>query len=577
MGRRKLELTSRKRCLVTEDEVSAQQASGRGAEEADPTLSTDLSCCLLLIGEVEASSGIYSPLAYRLRPRGDDLAEHHVMHLHEIHHKALNDDTAWGALIHVAARHPGWTPGFLALLVANCRTVHESFASFMSVSLARTRHDDVDRVFDRYPVYRPLAARFERLLRPLQGQHRRELAATGIARWCMSAPVIDLALSTYPEVLTLSAIPSAMRPDHRFRLAARVESGQIEAAAAAADRAFRKDNGGEVDTVALTETDAALDTAWGVWEDAFVAHLVASVPRLAALPTLPPNGHLQSAASLTRAAAAGGLTVELPHETDEAPLSDIESVQRLLNATTLALREFPYRGALAIPGGEVDLEEVLALCEASGRPHVVLHGRRVVDLARSFNFGSGDRGRLADLAPGPVFAIRNLIDHDGEEVILHTEVTSPDAFASLAGSWAGRGVAAVCVTASCFVEEAWQQGWLPALRVWPIVVLVDLGLAPMVGEGRLLGSQEHVYGTYLGLGRGGLRALAWHVDGHPHVMLVLGDDLTVQLFAGQLEDTLGLRLSMEDSDWSQWLDVLAAVTSNVLETEPALRYDAGGG
>ena len=348
MGRRKLELTSRKRCLVTEDEVSAQQASTRGAEEADPTLSTDLSCCLLLIGEDEASSGIYSPLAYRLRPRGDDLAEHHVMHLHEIHHKALNDDTAWGALIHVAARHPGWTPDFLALLVANCRTVHESFASFMSVSLARTRHHDVDRVFDRYPVYRPLAARFERLLRPF-GTAPRELAATGIARWCMSAPVIDLALSAYPEVLTLSAIPSAMRPDHRFRLAVRVDSGQIEAAAAAADRAFRKDNGGEVDTVALTETDAALDTAWGVWEDAFVAHLVASVPRLAALPTLPPNGHLQSAASLTRAAAAGGLTVELPHETDEAPLSDIESVQRLLNATTLALREFPT-GSLGVPG-----------------------------------------------------------------------------------------------------------------------------------------------------------------------------------------------------------------------------------
>ncbi len=562
---------------MLEDETSPQQATARRAELADPTFSTDLSCCLLLRGDDEASSGIYSPLAYRIRPRGDDLAEHHVMHLHEIHHKALNDDTAWGALIHVAARHPGWAPGFLSVLVANCRTVHEAFASFMSLSLAGARHNDVARILERYPAYRPLAARFEKLLRPLRGQHRRELAATGIARWSMSAPIIDLALATYPDVLALSAIPAAMRPDHRFRLAAGVGREQIDVAATAADLAFKRAHGGEVDALALTETDPTLDAAWGVWEDAFVANLIASVPRLAALPTLPPNGHLESAASLVRAADAEGLTVQVPHEADEEPLSDSESVERLLNATTLALREFPYSGALATPGVEVDLEEVLALCEASGRPHLVLHGRRVSDLARSFNFGRGDRSRLAELAPGPVFTIRNLIDHDGEEMILHTEVTSPDAFASLAGSWAGRGVAAVCVTASCYVDAAWQQEWLPALRAWPIVVLVDVGLASMVGQARLLGSEERVYSTYLGLGREGVRALVWHVDGHPHVMLALGDDLTVQLFAGQLEDALGLRLSMDDSDWSQWLDVLAAVASNVLGTEPALRYDAGGG
>lgn len=559
-----------------EEQVSAQAASVREADLADLPFS-DLGCCLLLSGDDQASSGIYSPLAYRLRPRGDDLAEHHVMHLHEIHHKALNDDTAWGALIHVAARHPGWTPGVLSVLVANCRTVHEAFASFMSLSLAGTRHEGVGRVLTRYPDYGPLAARFERLLRPLQGQHRRELAATGIARWCMAAPVIDLALSVYPELLTLGAIPAAMRPDHRFRLVARVRAAQIEAAAAAADRAFASAQGGDVNTLALTETDATLDAAWGVWEDAFVADLIGSAPQLAQLPTLPRNGHLESAAALARATAAEGLTVELPQEADAEPLSDMLSVQRLLGATTLELRSVPYRAALAVPGVDVEWEEVLALCAANRRPHVVVHGRRVGDLARSFRFGTGDRRRLADLAPGPVFALRNLVDYQDEELILHTELTSPDAFSSLIASWAGRGVAAVCVSASCYLDLAWQQEWLPALRVWPIVVLVDLGLANMVGEGRLLGSDEPVYGIYLGLGRPDIGALVWHVDGHPHVMLALGDDLTVQLFAGQLKDAVGSRLSMDDADWSEWVDVLAAVTGNVLETEPALRYDAGGG
>lgn len=538
--------------------------------------SADLSCCLFLQGDDEASSGIYSPLAYRLQPRGNDLAEHHVMHLHEIHHKALNDDTSWGALIHVAARHPGWTPDFMSVLVGNCRTVHEAFASFMSLSLAGTRHDDVARVLDRYPVYRPLAERFVRLLRPIQGQHRRELAATGVARWCMSAPVIDLALSAHPRPLSLNEIPAAMRPDHRFRLIAGVGSERIAAAAASADRDFRRVQGCEVDALDLTDTDATLDAAWGVWENAFVAGLVGSVQRLASLPTLGPNGHLTSAGALATAAAVDGLTVHLPHDAEES-LSDVESVQRLLSATTLGLRQAPYRGALAVPGVEVELGEVLALCEASGHPHVVVQGRRVGHLARSFSFGGGDVSRLAELAPGPVFAIRNLIDHQGEDLILQTEVTTPGAFRSSASEWAGRGVAAVCVSASCYLEAGWQREWLPALCAWPVVVLVDLGLAGMVGEGRMLGTKEPVHGTYLGLGRGAFRALVWHVDGHPHVMLALGDDLTVQLFAGQLSDLLGPRLSLEDSDWSEWLDVLAAVTSNVLDTEHVLRYDAGSG
>ena len=101
-----------------------------------------LGCCLFLVGEGTASSGWCSPDAYSLEPRGDDVAEHHLMHLHEIHHKVLNDDTAWGAFIHIAARHPGWSADLLPGLIKACRTVHEAFATFMSLSLARTRHED---------------------------------------------------------------------------------------------------------------------------------------------------------------------------------------------------------------------------------------------------------------------------------------------------------------------------------------------------------------------------------------------------------------------------------------------------
>ena len=58
-------------------------------------------------------------------------------------------------------------------------------------------------------------------------------------------------------------------------------------------------------------------------------------------------------------------------------------------------------------------------------------------------------------------------------------------------------------------------------------------------------------------------------------MLAVGDDLTVQLIAGQLKDLLGARLHLRDSDWTQWIDALTAVTSNLLATEHVLRYDGG--
>jgi hypothetical protein len=534
------------------------------------------SCCLFLAGDSAASAGLYSPLAYWIEPRGGDLAEHHVLHLHEIHHKVLNDDTSWGSFIHIAARHPGWDEMLLPSLVASCRTVHESFASYMSLSLAQTRHGDANEVLDRYPIYRALAHRMGRLVDHVDGRQRREMAATAVARWCMSGPVIELALAAYPQVTSLNQIPSSMRPDHRFRLLGMLSASQVLHAATTADMAFETSHGRPLEALSLSDNDAELDSAWAAWESEFIATLVASSDRLAQLPTVEPDGHLADAAALVRVAGARGITLALPHEPDMYTLTDVESVQRLLTSTTLVLRDTPFRAALAVPGEEVGLEGVLDLCAAQPTPNLVVHARRTTTLVRTFRFPMADSARLATLAPGPVFAIRSLIDGDGEDLILNTEIVEPLALSTVDQAWASRGTRAVVIAASCYLNLDWQRTWLPALRAWPTVVLVDMGLATMVGEGHLLGSVEDVHGTYLGLGRPDLKALVWHVDGHPHVMLAVGDDLTIQLFAGQLDDLLGERLSLDDSDWSQWLDVLAAAASSVIGTEPDLRYGGDG-
>ena len=128
--------------------------------------------------------------------------------------------------------------------------------------------------------------------------------------------------------------------------------------------------------------------------------------------------------------------------------------------------------------------------------------------------------------------------------------------------------------------RAWTPGsiyeWLPVLNRTPTVILVDLPLMGTVGVGRLLGANGTVHGIYLGIGHPTLTAMVWHVEDHPHVMLAIGDDLTIQLLAGQLEDLLGERLHMRDSDWSEWLPTLAAVCRSIIGTEHSLRFDGHG-
>lgn len=527
-------------------------------------------CYFALLGSDGASSGLYDPHGYSLHLMGDDIAQHQVAHLHEIHHKVLNDDTSWGAAIHLAARHPTWERSLLPRLTSACRTVHESFASFMSLSLARTRHPDIDRVLNDYPIYAPLAARCSRLLAPVTPGHRQDLAATAVARWSMFAPVLELMADAYPTALSMAQIPASWRPDHRFRALTRLTTPDVlREACRGADDTFQASVGVAVDDLALDETDATLDRAWSLWERAFIASVVSASSRLAKMPTVEADAHLLAASRIVERLAADGINVDPPRADNEEAISDVESVRRLTAAASLELRP-PHPAALAVIDDGVDLDPVLALCAASSAPFVVIHGRLRASMRRQFLFPEKSlEGPLAD----PLFAIRVLVDDDGRDLILHAELPRPEMFASVVAAWADRGVAACCLTASCYLDAAWQQAWLPVLRVWPLVVLLDVGLPGLIGAGSLLGEDQPVYAAYVGLGDPTLKGLVMHVDGHPHVMLSIGDDLLIQLLMGQLADLLGGRLSTSEADWSEWAEVLSAVASSVLLTEARISFD----
>lgn len=543
----------------------------------EPSSVTDLSVCLFFEGLPDASRGIYHPTGYRLLLAGDGTARAHLAHLHEIHHKILNDDTNWGTAMHIAARHPQWANEVLPRLIQACRGVHESFASYMAISLARTRHaESTDAAMADYPSYERYAARFDQLLRPVPPGPRRDMAATGIARFCMGAPVLAAMIAAYPEPLTMSAVRTLDRPDPRFALCRSIPEAAVKAGVRAADAAMADVVGSAVTDLPGAVNDPALDSAWQIWEDTFTRRLTQAHPRLRDIPLFGSDDHLADAVALTCRMRENGLAVDLPiGSATDKPTDDAESVQRILRSATVTLRPAQWPGVTATIGEHVDAQAVANFAAETTQPgpRLVITGMNPGRLAADQQFSPADQRYLAGITDRPVFAVRGLIDHEGNDTIFHAIIPTPQAYRALLDRWSNRGPVVNYLLASCFVDQPWQAEWMVELLRHPTVVLVDTGLVGMVGQGRLLGADRPVFGTYIDLGHPYLRAIAWHVDGHPHVTLAMGDDLTVQLIAGQLQTLLGSRLHMSDSDWSAWQEVIAAVTTTVLRTHSALRYD----
>lgn len=539
----------------------------------------DLRCCLFLTGVDGASRGSYRPEGYELHLEPDRVDRHHLTHLHEIHHKALNDDTSWGTALHVTARHPMWSGDLFPHLLGACRIIHESFASFMSVSLASTRHDTIDEAMDAYPEYQVHARRLNDLLANVPAGHRQDLAATGIARFCMSAPVLDLLAHHDAEPVRMAAIRTLDRPDERFRRIRSADPESIVRAVIRADEEFRRSCGVEIDQLELSETDATLDHAWSVWEDRFVAGLIAAHPRLRSVPIPEPNAHLPSAINLVASLAATGIHIDLPiRSEDDRPVGDAESVQRILGAVAFPLHQPPWRAVMVRIGDRVDPGAVadLAAGTTPGRPSLVVCGRVVEQILDDYDLTDPDRADVQAVAPHPLFAVRAPIDTSDGDAVFHGLVPDPAGYQELVASWAERGQIVNLLTSSCFRTTDWQPLWRPALAAHPTVVLVDTGMLGMTGPGRLLGDGNRIWANYVDHGHPFLRSLVWHVDQHPHVMMAIGDDLSIQLVAGQLTDLVGDRLSMSDSDWTQWRDPLGAAFASVIGTHSTLHFSGTG-
>jgi hypothetical protein len=532
---------------------------------------------LFLRAESSASVGAYTPAGFNLWLKGANSIEHDVVHLHEIHHAALNDDTAWGTALRVAFRHPQWRNALFLDLLAACTRTHEAFATYMSVHLVAVKKAGAAEVLASYPLYRRPYERMKAVADLVVGDHQRDLAVTAIARVCMQSPVLSRLAEQWPRVPQLAAVASIDQPDQRLRIVLGNAPDSLARLAGEADAAVIRTFGrmpSDYDAFLSGANDAHLDELWTTWEEVIFNGLAEELRRRGA-EVISRREHLDAARRLidllNRDEQLVGLNVAAP---DAPPISDFDESVEITRAAHYPVRDKPWPSSLAVCGADVEVAEVVRVVDATARvagvPELVLHVRLPQRLLRTHACDERSTAVLKQEGLPPIVAVRAAA-HDAADslTLFHSVIPTPAVLADILLEWGDRGPLAVCVGASCFVSHVWQEQWLAALRPLPMVVLLDTGIGQLAGpaEGALLPRASRVDAAYLGMGHDVFRALLWHGDGQPHVNVHIADSLGIQLVAGQLQDLLGPNLFMDDADWSAWDSVLSSVLRSLLATE----------
>jgi len=219
--------------------------------------------------EGSGSSGKYSDERIALQLEGDSPTEHHVVHLHEVMHKALNEDTSWGAALQIISAHGAWG-GALPEFRASSRIVHESFATYMSVLLASSSFPAAEEVLADYPRYAKLQAVMKGVLSEVEGDQRRYFVATALARVCMQTPILGELIGSFPAAPSLAQVRMVDRPDARFAWLIKRRLPEITEVMARADQVLEAELGialDELDERVVSSNDL-LDRGWSMWEAA---------------------------------------------------------------------------------------------------------------------------------------------------------------------------------------------------------------------------------------------------------------------------------------------------------------------
>jgi hypothetical protein len=524
--------------------------------------------------EGAGSAGRYTPHGFDLRLLGTEQAVDHIVYVHEVHHAALNDVTAWGSALHVYARLPGGDLPFAQLLDA-CRTVHESLATFASVQIATARHGELTAVLGAYPRYVPLYRAADGLTKGVDGNNRRQQVATALARVCMQTPILDAVIAAGLERFRISAIRERDWPDARWSWFLRRGPELIAAAAQAADHVIA----GEYGLAALdsdgpgsdlyTATDRSHDAAWDRWEATAYEHLRAALATAGGV-TLPFNGHQDGTARLLGLAREryGDLGLRAAM-TEEQVRDDAQLAAAVLQQVRHNFSGSERYRAVSVPSlGVNDVIRVLGdRPVVDGRPAMIVDARPADRLAALYQWAPGSEA--------PPVAVRLMVEDDDGPAVGHVPLTEPAGLSELVERWGDRGAFVACVGASCLAEPGFADRWLATVPR-PVFILVDVEPDRFVPrwatEGRtVLAVPLQVDDT------GGRRsALLFTADDGQVWWLVVADDVTVRLMIEYLHGYLGVSLRVESAAFAGVREPALAVITHILATESFTSFDALG-
>ncbi len=544
---------------------------GAGDDAVIPT-SSDHLAALAFRGSTGAA-GRYRPQRFDLRLTGTDEIADRLTYIHETHHASLNDSTAWGALLHVVARiPPAGGPDYEPLLDA-CRLIHESYATYASLSIVEAHLGLQPAALDAYPEYLPLQQRLARLVSVAGGPQRRYLLATAIARVCMQSPVLEHVAQHGLAGFRLSELRSVDTPDGRYRAIVRADGAMLAEAAAAGDRAAGLSlpqltviDGLDADEASRDEHD----DMWGRWETAAYDVIASALRELGATP-LEYNGHQQ----WTDVVLAGaeerwghlGLKAAMPL----APVSDDRGIaEAMLAQVRHELVDPPYRARVL----DVELDDIAELAAEhaaiGGQPVLIVDVRLADRLLDSYRWDP--EGSLGRTERGPVVGIRLIgpSEHGGSEIVF-VPIPTMESLVRIVERWAGRGPALATVTASCLIDLDWQrEWWRPLGELLRTVMLIDIEPARLTKSWAASGEPVRMATISVQDTSAEWHAVALQVPGSDVLWLGIGDQITANFLRHSVSGAIAVQA--DTAFLTEWSEPLRIALTHLLATETFFDY-----
>jgi hypothetical protein len=520
------------------------------------------------------SVGTYTLHRFALHLRASTKVEDDVVYLHEVHHSALNDATAWGTLLHLYGRLPTSYGSVFDQLLDSCRTLHESFATFLSVEIAGEHHSGSLDVLDGYPDYRRLYHQVDAFVGGTAGTHRRQMVVNAAARLCMQTGALATFCRDGLSVFDLSRVRQVDQPDWRWQWLRGVGEALLPPAVQLADaRVLQAYGPPALPAGDLADaTDAAFDDAWELWERTVYDSMRAALSRLGAR-TLAFNGHQEDTVAAIALVRQTYADIQLrPEPADDERPSDTVAMASIVEMVRLTLApQDRWAADLAPlpPASLVDHHHVI-----DGERVMIVDVRPAGRLRHLFRW-PGDVPPGSFTTAGPVAAVRIIGDdgHDGS-VILHAPLSTVDDLLALRAAWQGQGRFIGVISTSSLVDTAWQEAWMPALRqAGPVVILVDVELDRFLPRLARSSSAVRLATIQVNDRARPYAALLLTPDDGRTLVLAVFDPLTIELLRRLAHDLLGDVVDTSPHFFEPVRATVTAALTHILATESFLSLD----